>query len=225
MSLKSPVLLFAVLLAVVSLAGQSATGSHQSESSIDADQVVDPLDRVVQKRFHDVIGFGMARIGSERWFLPETREEKDAVKTLNSGGYQVSLYLVGRAILQEVTEKYRVSKAQFGSNDHLMSGPMFVGSRRLKGLPDGRTMWEPSREALRQFAAGSERYSFDASGWRVAARPVRASSESCLKCHGFDTKLTFQKDGSMMIGPEQRRNELHEGDPLGVLLYVYRKAH
>jgi hypothetical protein len=229
-SLKTTVLAFALLFAVAAFVGRAATQdvAQSVEPSVD-EHAIDPLDRVVQQRFHDVIGFGMVRVATERTFVPETKEEKTAVRGLKRAGYEVCLFLVGRNILEEVPEKYRVSEPTFGSNNsHLMSGPVLLSRQKLqelKGLPDARALWEPSREALRTFDGGSaERYGFEASGWKVEARPVRASDESCLKCHGFTMRLTVNQNGSMSIRRDDFRNELQVGDPLGAMLYVYRKS-
>src|SRR6185503_17933893 len=79
----------------------------ETQQATPAGHFLDPFNRVVQKRFHDVIGFGMARVASERGFKPETPEEKEAVSDLKKGGYQVGLFLAGRNTLQDVPPSYR----------------------------------------------------------------------------------------------------------------------
>jgi hypothetical protein len=227
-NLKTVVLAFALMFAAVAFSVRALTRGVAHTSEADGEEhVVDPLDRVVQQRFHDVVGFGMARIASERKFVPESKEEKTAVKDLKRAGYEVGLYLVGRNILEDVPDKYHVGKTMFGGfGEHLMSGPVFVSRQGLKELPDARALWEQSREALRAFDGGGERYGFKADGWDVEARPVRASDEGCLRCHGFDTRLTFDEKGDLrMISPAKERNGLRVGDPLGAMLYVYRKSN
>lgn len=214
------------LFFTVSFAGTRSRERAASTDNTMAPDVIEALDRVIQKRFHDVIGFGMTRVGSERNFSPNTVEEKAAVKNLKSAGYQVTLYLAGRNILQDVPERHRHNRRWFGSlEDHLIGGPVTVGNQDLKRVPDARAIWEPTRDALRQFADGGTRYGFTENGWSVEARPVRALDESCLRCHGFDTKLTFEKDGGVRFSRAQERNGLRVGDPLGVMLYVYKKKN
>lgn len=218
-SLKSLLFLFVAGSVMLAFAVRSET-----QQATRAEHFLDPFDGVVQQRFHEVIGFGMARVASERWFKPETPEEKEAVRDLKKGGYQVGLFLAGRNLLQDVPPSYRVSYAKMGSGRrHMMSGPVVVSDQRLKGLPDGPAMWEPTREALRQFARGSERWAFEASGWSVEARPVRASDEKCLRCHAY-TKLIFENyNGTVAMRYGEPRYDLQIGDPIGAVLYVYRR--
>ena len=188
---------------------------------------LDALDREVQKRFHNVIGFGMARIGTEKRFAPETEEEKAAVRELKRGGYRVGLYLAGRAVLDAVPEEGRQSKRTFGSSPagQAFSGPIFLSSSGLKGLPTAASLWDETRRALQSFAAGEERYGFKSGEWDVEARPVRASEESCLKCHvaRVEFKVVTDEAGQKTFKREQKEDAPKVGDPLGVLVYAYRK--
>jgi hypothetical protein len=189
---------------------------------------LDALDREVQKRFHKVIGFGMARIGTERKFAPETEEEKEAVRELNREGYKVGLYLAGRAILNDVPEQYRRAKLDFGASSagQAFSGPIFLISSDTKGLPTAASLWDETRRALQSFATGAERYGFKSGEWDVEARPVRASEEPCLKCHvarvDFAVVVVNEK-GEKSVEPETKEDPPKLGDPLGVLVYAYRK--
>jgi hypothetical protein len=124
-------------------------------------------------------------MGTERKFLPDTSEEKAVVKELKRAGYRVTLFLAGRNILQDIPDRFRYNRRLFGSGeDHMLSGPVTVGHDDLKGLPDARALWEPAREALRQFDKGESRYAFTENGWLIDARPVKAFAEECVKCHG-----------------------------------------
>jgi hypothetical protein len=49
--------------------------------------------------------------------------------------------------------------------------------------------------------------------WQVVVKPVRASRESCVKCH----------DGKPDFGPPPIKG-LKLGDPLGYLVYLFRSA-
>ena len=183
---------------------------------------LDALDHVVQKRFHNVIGFGMTRVATERQFIPESPEEKEAVKQLRRAGYELCFFLAGRGILQNIKESERISHSKFGDGwAHTMSGPVFL-NEELKKLPEARVMWEPTRQAFRIFRDGASRYSFAANGWQIEARPVRAKDESCLKCHGHDILITYPPEGGTSYTKAKERNDLRVGDPIGVLLYVHK---
>ena len=64
--------------------------------------------------------------------------------------------------------------------------------------------------------------------WRVEARPVRASAESCIECHrrhsGFEIKTMPATGGAAVAAEKPKEADLKVGDPLGVLLYAYRKG-
>ncbi|MET0623312.1 MAG: hypothetical protein ABW250_10060 [Pyrinomonadaceae bacterium] len=181
---------------------------------------LDALDRAVQKRFHNVIGFGMARIASERHFEPTTEEEKAAVAALKREGYRVGLYLAGRGVLYDEPVENRVAWNRFGGGaGRAISGPIYVSSSSVKSLPGAVPLWDETRRALESFAAGRERHEFTAGLWRVEARAVRASAESCLECHR--TRAEFEPK---LLPTATKAADLKVGDPLGVLLYAYRKG-
>lgn len=190
---------------------------------------LDALDRAVQKRFHNVIGFGMARIASERRFEPTTEEEKEAVAALKRAGYSVGLYLVGRGILADVPVEQRVAVNRFGGGPgRAISGPIYVSPSSMKSLPGAVPLWDETRRALESFASGGERHEFDAGAWRVEARPVRASADSCIECHRrhapFEIKTMPAAGGEAVAAEAPKEADLKVGDPLGVLLYAYRKG-
>jgi hypothetical protein len=173
-----------------------------------------------------VIGFGMARIATERRFAPETKEERAAVRELKRAGYEVGLYLAGRAILDDAPEEWRRAKTHFGNDlaGQAFSGPIFVGPG-VKRLPTAASLWDGTRRALESFEAGAQRHEFVAGRWQVEARPVRASQESCLRCHGTDYRRVYgvTQAGVSFHKFEPKGNALKLGDPLGVLVYAYRK--
>ena len=209
-------------LAVAVASGRPAAAPQAARES----HPLDTLDREVQKRFHNVIGFGMARIASQRRFAPETEEEKEAVRELKRAGYRVGLYLAGRAILDDVPEQNRNSKVFFGSSPagQAFSGPIFLSSSGMKGLPTAAALWDETRRAMESFAAGSERYGFKSGEWEVETRPVRASEASCLKCHvaRVEFKVITSEKGEKSLKSETKEDPPKLGDPLGVLLYVYK---
>jgi hypothetical protein len=219
------IVLVLIVVCVTLTLPHGQAGAGRTETT--APEALDNFDEVVQQRFHNVIGFGMTRVATQRWFLPETKQEKDSVNALKKSGYEVCLYLVGRSILQDIPERLQRSEKYLGSLGlHLMSGPVFVGKSTLKRLPGDREMWEPARKALREFDDGATRHSFEAAGWTIEARPVRASNNQCLECHGYDMEFKFDANGpAYSFRPAAVRNKLGVGDPMGALLYVYRKKN
>jgi hypothetical protein len=228
------VLAAAALAAAVSGSGRTAATNAARRSPrlysarpAHAAHPLDPLDLAVQKRFHDVIGFGMARIATERRFAPETPEERAAVRELKRAGYKVGLYLAGRGILEPTPEEYRRAKTAFGvgMGVHGFSGPIFLSSSGVWKVPSAASLWGNTRLALLSFAEGAERYEFKAGRWEVQARPVRAE-ESCLRCHNTDYRMVTKvtEKGLSFYSIEPKGNTLKAADPLGVLLYFYKKS-
>jgi hypothetical protein len=183
---------------------------------------IDALNHVVQKRFHTVIGFGMARIATEKKFVPETEEEKAAVNSLKKAKLRVGLYLAGRLVLEP-----KPSESQWGQYGigRAISHPIFLGSQtKLKELPRQLDLWEQAQKALAAFTQGKDLYEFTVGEWSVRARPVRASDQSCLQCHSQDYRLVYPYMGT--IGYENKgKNSLQIGDPIGVMLYAYSQSH
>src|SRR2546422_2615942 len=97
-NLFKPSALVLALFLTVSFGRRGRREQAVSTDNMRAPDVIDALDQVIQRRFHEVIGFGMTRIGSERKFSPNTDEEKAAVQNLKRAQYQVTLFLAGRNI-------------------------------------------------------------------------------------------------------------------------------
>jgi hypothetical protein len=186
---------------------------------------LDTFDRVVRARFHNHIGFGMARIATERRFAPETEEERRAVAAVRRAKIKVGLYLVGRGILSEVPPEQRRAVNLFSGMwpGGTVRGPIFLNATEIGKLPAASVYWEEARRAMQSFAAGAESYDFEADGWRALARPVRAA-ESCLQCHVADMESKpVEANGRTFHVTGPGSNRLKVGDPLGAVLYVYRR--
>lgn len=206
--------------------GETGETGLTAETAESGRHPVDPLDRVVRARFHNHIGFGMARIATERKFVPETAEEREAVRAMKRAGYEVGLFLVGRGVYKDAPPENRRADNLFGgvSAGRAMSGPIFVSGTDVKKLPDVAALWDETRRAMTSFAGGTERYGFEAEGWRVEARPIRAA-DSCLRCHNSRLSLKLiGPNGAPSAETAPRPEALKVGDPLGAMLYAYRDA-
>lgn len=207
-------------------AGTTGETGLTAETAESGRHALDPLDRVVRARFHNHIGFGMARIATERKFVPETAEEREAVRAMKRAGYEVGLFLVGRGVYRDAPPENRRADNLFGgvSAGRAMSGPIFVSGTDVKKLPDVAALWDETRRAMTSFAGGAERYGFEAEGWRVEARPIRAA-DSCLRCHNSRLSLKLiGPNGAPSAETTPQPEVLKVGDPLGAMLYAYRDA-
>lgn len=93
-----------------------------------------------------------------------------------------------------------------------MHGPLTITEEGIdKNLPNASSeeFIKQTRKALKSFEKGNE-YQFTSGKWKVDARPVRASENSCVGCH------------KARATSELEAKELKIGAPLGVLLYVYK---
>jgi hypothetical protein len=175
---------------------------------------INQLNDCIQTRFLARTTFGMSRIVSSGFhgvgpFQPENPTELAVVQRLEQQHYQVALYLAGRnasTTLRQIqtTAGYPLVIAQhrFGVQD-----PAFItGHQSADELPRPDTQLEDSQDALKAFENG-EGYNIKRGDWNVALRPLRASNQACVDCHNNRT-----------IG-----SRVHLGDPLGVVMYVYRR--
>jgi hypothetical protein len=123
---------------------------QQRDRTASADPV-EVLDRVVRARFHNHIGFGMARIAAERRFEPETEEERQAVRAVQRAGIKIGLFIVGRGLLAETPPAQRRVDNRFGGLwvGRTIAGPIFLNSTEAKKLPDLSPYWDEARQLLR----------------------------------------------------------------------------
>jgi hypothetical protein len=157
------------------------------------------LNDCIQQRFMDVDkSFGFRRIirpdDTPHRFRPENVCEMDAVQALEKAQLDVVLYLAGRRVLKPRTE---------GMERWAPKGPVRIssGNGGASGPPAGSALWDAARDALIAFGSNTS-HAFNApiGGWKMIARPIRASGAVCVECHA----------------------PLRVGDPIGVVLYAYR---
>jgi hypothetical protein len=102
--------------------GKSRVARDKGNNATQPDRVlVDRLDHVIQERFLTAPFFGARRIGPQPnphldHFRAKTPEERDTVAAIESGGWKVGIYLMGRrgypevASIQDQIEKIHVEK-------------------------------------------------------------------------------------------------------------------
>lgn len=203
----------------VFLLSPSASTSQQHSDS--AAELIGALDDCIQQRFLDVDkGFGFRRIirpgDTAHRFKPENAKELAVVEYLSGTRLDVVLYLAGRGILASKLNSEEVD----GVAGNLIKGPVLIttSDKQVAGLPAFKQLWDHGREAMQVFQ-GSNRYDFNLGEWSFTARPVRASDTTCLNCHqGNGTTLFSMRNNG------RESNSLQKGDPLGLLVYGYRRS-
>ena len=169
-----------------------------------ADDPIAALNLAIQDRFAEVDRtFGLRRIvvigDTPHQFRPERVKELSAVKGLEEQRLSVALYVAGRRVLDR--EPDLTTKVPFALNHRVIFGPIAVTNPgRLPPLPDAVDLIGEGRVAF-QALQQRHRYDFESGGWTFTARAIRAASAACLNCH----------QGRAI------------GDPLGVVLYAYRR--
>ena len=212
------------LIGVAFLNAGSGTTRAQDEDDDRADKayyecLIAELHAVMQNRFKEIDkGFGYRRLvtvgDSPHSFKPENREESDAVEALKRSSLEVTLYLSGRRVLGAKPEGDMWK--HYAKN--MIKGPLaIVGERKDEDAFDRSELWTQSRKAMTAFKK-SNQYDFSIGDWKFSARPVRAFDQSCLKCH-----TTGSADYLGLI-TERKPEPLKVGDPLGVMLYGYRRS-
>ncbi len=184
---------------------------------------IDELNEAVLKRFLDFRnGFGYSRViqlravNSPRHFdvfRAENDEEHLLVNNLKINNLNLNLFLAGRGILQDVPQP---AKDTIFLNFPIRGPVMVTEAEPDKNLPNptSEEFIKQTRKALKSFDKGNE-YQFTSGKWMIAARPVRASENSCVECHQARIKSE--------LGANADQKEIKISDPLGVLLYAYKE--
>jgi hypothetical protein len=185
---------------------------------------VDAFNDCVQKRFYDIDQLGMSRLPTvpqhfryyHDGFSPQTPEEIAAVAKLKEEGWEVGLYLGGRAVLNSGMTAADWEKAGEHSTRRAISKPLVVtGERAAAHWPRPWELWDDARKALAA-SVSSDSYTSTLGRWSIDARPVRASGESCLGCHSETGAGWTPKN-------KTHDSTLRVGDAVGVVIYVYSR--
>lgn len=238
-----PIVLTSVAVGMVSLlaaALASTRGPRQSVPTLSASDKpqslvgtggtpepspVDSLNDAILKRFQDVDEnqFGMSRMpwttpGHVKEFAPETPQEKAAVADLRRQGWTVAVYLGGRRLSRTPLSRSEWESGNRYGMRRTLSEPLPITSaHEAENWPKPWELQEIGRKAL---TASMSKNHFDTSfgRWSVDARPVRATRQLCLDCHGSEIGSAFPNP------PKSEPGELAIGDALGVLIYVYTRT-
>jgi hypothetical protein len=141
-------------------------------------------------------------------FTPENDREKKVVASLGAARLHVGLFVIGRAILGSDSEKlnYRALKGPAAMTAGTPRPGWYpMGELRAVGdnaLPDWNAVYPLARKAMKSFTDGGTGFETEIDSWNIAARPVLASQQRCLACHGG----------------------LALNQPVGGVLYTYRRA-
>jgi hypothetical protein len=200
-------------------------------------QVIDALDDCIQQRFKDIDkSFGFRRIiragDTPHRFKPENTKEFSSIKELSSQKVEVALYLASRSVLGDKPDDKEWNQDRLASTEQgatpmsigrgtgfsrkIIKGPVLICAKDKLDMPLPSELWEQSRKAMQAFAT-KDSFEFTLGNWQFTARPVRASEQSCLQCHLIDSTAVLARK------PNEEPKQLKIGDPLGVVLYAYRK--
>ena len=219
--MRASIVLAGVSLAVLIFAATSTVYSQVPGEARDAIAVLASFDECIQDRFRNLADkrLGLMRVtpASPHAFFAHNVREESAVQYLEAMKLNVVMYVGGRKLLGEsgytVTPQRGALMMVPGRNGAHLDGPILVTPLSAHAPPrdavPAATVMADAARALRAFD-GVDASSFSIEGWNVVARPVRASSRTCLGCHRLAVS-------------GKRENALRIGDVLGVVLYAYQQ--
>jgi hypothetical protein len=217
-----------VVLTLGCLAVMTAQAQQQSQSPpLAPGALVAALDEQFQVRFLDTkLGFGISRLcgpmghrtlkqlyeGPRK--LPQPRSP--GWRNPECGPNDWAPFRPGTKQEKWVADEIARGKVEIwtllaGEARRQLEGPVVAGNDNPKGL-DGVREELLRRVKLTPIPEG------DIGGWKVVVRAVRAVEESCVRCH---TAEPVGETG--ILGGAARIKGLKLRDPLGYLIYVYRR--
>ncbi|HZS44638.1 MAG TPA: hypothetical protein VFC63_06005 [Blastocatellia bacterium] len=226
------------LLALHSKASANLQSKGVQNQQDDLDCAISEFNDRIQDRFKAVDrDFGYRRIirPFAHNFRPENAREIKDVDGITNAGQTLFLYLTDLEVLgppnpSSTGDKNKDAKLNDIFMKNAIKGPALItGDQKLvSDLPTVAQLWEPSAKALKSFEH-NESYDFTLNGWNISARPVRASQESCMQCHlnrapnrFASIPVTMTVDGKLI--EDKKPAEIKIGDPLGVVIYAFRRT-
>jgi len=188
---------------------------------------IDRFDRAIQQRFLTQPFLGINRITPPfppnphlREFYPQNEEESNSVTHFMNNGWKVDLYLFGRRAQPKVVEGKQQNK--FTINYRLNKPVTVTTDLKQSNLPAAKRLLNQVKVAFQEFqtpnSPNESSYEFSIGKWAYVARPVRASNESCLKCHS-DYVIT-----STVANNQYTFRRRRVGDVNGVIVYGFSKT-
>lgn len=174
------------------------------------------------RRFSAMDRFGIRRMITFPYhlqhFAAENDDERNAIAALEKEGLSVSFFLAGRGVLTARSEDLKDDPTmKFYLRKPIINPVMMTKYAKYENLPKPAALLDETRKAMNAFEKGSELHSFSIGKWQIAAMPVRATQDACLKCHNVRHELV---NGQV----KQTGNGLKLSDPLGAVLYAYKRA-
>jgi hypothetical protein len=179
-------------------------------------KLIDRLDQKIQARFAaPPQELGMSRVAMPRsfggHFLPipgaatdfraDTPDEQSVIRELTAGSVSVGFYVFGAAIEHSAPELH---------DFRALKGPAVATAVTIRSaIPDWKTVYPIAREAMKSFERGAGTLEASAGDWHMVARPVPASSASCIGCHN-----------NPLIG--RAGHPILMNNAIGGVLYLYR---
>lgn len=181
-------------------------------------ELIEKFDAAIQQRFLTEPGLGITRVAPLtptnphlRSFTPKEGDEKTSIESLEANGWRAGLYLFGRRIVKQTSEKN--GKSKFYISNRTFDPMPVTKNVKLKNLTESAHLLDEVAMAFQTFQT-ADKYEFDEGKWSYVAKPVRAQ-QSCLKCH-TDYVMT-SKIGEKPYKYRKRQS----GDAIGVLVYGF----
>ncbi|MEP7365765.1 MAG: hypothetical protein ABI972_21130 [Acidobacteriota bacterium] len=185
---------------------------------------VDEFHSQMLYRFLEGQAFGLSRVirwdtvsqhfrapkGARTDFAPENDNERDIVARWSSGDWQVGLYVFGTAIKIE---------PEAANSHRALKGPALLTENTPRAdLPAWHDVYPVAAEAMLRFQSGATSYTTMLNGWILHSRPVAAAKQTCVECHTYGPVRIISRNASSRKPPT-----LIVGDPLGGVIYMYRR--
>lgn len=207
----------------------SSLAQTSNPASLNVPPSTERLDEIVQKRFLDTVGFGMARIATlprkpeplkskhVMTFGPRNDQEQSVVDEF--AGWDLGIYLFGRWAMEKEGDNNGKFKIDYRINQAI---PVTPGLKPTD-FPRPRKIIDEVKDAFYEFQAVSEAdqkpIELSSRGdWTYIATPVRIANQSCIQCHTDYVATRRMENGQVAF----RKKQI--GDVNGILVYALRRS-
>ena len=175
----------------------------------------------------------LVAVKSNDIFSPESSEEAIAINSLKTQRMKLGVFLASR------WAGFLLSPKSFEQKEKLEPGVVYLSQSPIVSVIKGPVVVTHAdfldsypeitnkefvakvQMAVKAFES-SDSFLFNADGWNIEARPVRATMESCVECHNSrfaDMQYSLPDSNEKKLNV----NKVKIGDTLGVLLYTYKE--